>query len=132
MPTFEKTEPAAPVEKTLQGREFVLATDQERNAAFEQAFDYRGDVMLELLSGETIEGYLFNRESSGNPPSVSVLLKGSDHPRHIPYSEVTKLVFSGKDAADGKSYEAWKAKKKAERDAEAKRIEEKMKADGYL
>lgn len=132
MPAFEKTEPTTPAEKTLQGREFIFVTDEERNAAFEQAFDYRGDVTLELRSGETIEGYLFNREPSGNLPSVSLLLKGSDQPRRIPYSEITKLVFSGKDAADGKSYEAWKARKKAERDAEAKRIEEKMKADGYL
>jgi hypothetical protein len=132
MPTFEKTEPAAPSEKTLQGREFVLSADDERNAAFEEAFDYRGDVTLGLRSGETIEGYLFNREPAGNPPSVSLLLKGSDQPRLVAYTEIAKLVFSGKDAADGKSYEAWKAKKKAERDAEAKRIEEKMKADGYL
>jgi hypothetical protein len=132
MPTFEKTEPAAPPEETVQGREFVLSTDEERNAAFEQAFDYRGDVTLELRSGERIEGYLFNREPAGNPPSVSLLLKGSDQPRQVVYFEIAKLVFSGKDAADGKSYEAWKAKKKAERDAEAKRIEEKMKADGYL
>jgi hypothetical protein len=132
MPTFEKTEPAAPQEETLQGREFVLSTDEERNAAFEQAFDYRGDVTLELRSGERIEGYLFNREPTGNPPSVSLLLKGSDQPRLVAYNEIAKLVLSGKDAADGKSYEAWKAKKKAERDAEAKRIEEKMKADGYL
>jgi hypothetical protein len=131
MPTFEKTEPA-PSGKTVQGREFVLSTDDERNAAFEEAFDYRGDVTLELCSGETIEGYLFNREPTGNPPSVSLLLKGSDQPRLVAYTEIAKLVFSGKDAADGKSYEAWKAKKKAERDAEAKRIEEKMKADGYL
>ena len=132
MPTFEKTEPAAPSEKNLQGHEFVLSTDDERNAAFEEAFDYRGDVTLELRSGETVEGYLFNREPTGNPPSVSLLLKGSDQPRLVAYTEISKLVFSGKDAADGKSYEAWKAKKKAERDAEAKRIEEKMKADGYL
>jgi hypothetical protein len=132
MPTFEKTEPAAPQEETLRGREFVLSTDEERNAAFEQAFDYRGDVTLELRSGERIEGYLFNREPTGNPPCVSLLLKGSDQPRLVAYNEIAKLVFSGKDAADGKSYEAWKAKKKAERDAEAKRIEEKMKADGYL
>jgi hypothetical protein len=132
MPTFEKTEPAAPSGKTLQGREFVLSTDDERNAAFEEAFDYRGDVTLELRSGETIEGYLFNREPRGNPPAISLLLKGSDQPRLVAYSEIAKLVFSGKDPADGKSYEAWKAKKKAERDAEAKRIEEKMKADGYL
>ena len=132
MPTFEKTEPAAPSEKILQGREFVLSTDDERNAAFEEAFDYRGDVTLELRSGETIEGYLFNREPRGNSPAVSLLLKGSDQPRLVAYAEIAKLVFSGKDAADGKSYETWKAKKKAERDAEAKRIEEKMKADGYL
>ena len=132
MPTFEKTEPAAPSEKALQGREFVPSTDDERNAAFEEAFDYRGDVTLELRYGETVEGYLFNREPTGNPPSVSLLLKGSDQPRLVAYTEISKLVFSGKDAADGKSYEAWKAKKKAERDAEAKRIEEKMKADGYL
>jgi hypothetical protein len=132
MPTFEKTEPAAPGGKVYQGREFILATDEERNAAFDEAFDYRGDVTLESRTGETIEGYLFNREPAANPPRISLLLKGSDQPREILYSDITRLIFSGKDPADGKSYEAWKAKKQADREAEAKRIEEKMKAEGYL
>jgi hypothetical protein len=132
MPSYTSSEPQEPGAISLQGQEVSLASENDRRDAFENAFDYRGDVTLILESGETVDGFLFNREPDANPPSVSLLLKGSNEPRIITYSEVAKVIFSGKDTADGKSYEAWKAKKQSERDAEAKRIEDEMKAQGLL
>jgi hypothetical protein len=132
MPNYISSEPQAPSATSFQGQEVPLASEHDRRDAFENAFDYRGDVTLVLENGETVEGFLFNREPDAKPPSISLLLKGSSEPRVIAYSEVTRVLFSGKDTADGKSYEAWKAKKQSERDAEAKRIEDEMKAQGLL
>ena len=41
---------------SLEGRVFRPATHAELVEAVEQAFDYRGDVSLELASGQTVEG----------------------------------------------------------------------------
>jgi hypothetical protein len=132
MPNYISSEPQPPSTASLQGQEALLASDHDRREAFENAFDYRGDVTLILANGESVEGFLFNREPDANPPSISLLLKGSNEPRVIAYAEVAKVFFSGRDTADGKSYDAWKAKKQSERDAEAKRIEDEMKAQGLL
>lgn len=131
MPNFNSSEPQVPT-ASYQGREIFLTNDEERRLAFESAFDYRGNVTLILQSGESIEGFLFNREPAGNPPFVSLLQKGASEPKEVLYNDVKQLIFSGKDTADGKSYETWKAKKQSEREAEAKRIEEEMRVKGYL
>ncbi|MEK6603982.1 MAG: hypothetical protein AABY69_06210, partial [Nitrospirota bacterium] len=52
--------------QNLEGRVFRPATDVERGQAIEVAFDYRGDVTLELASGETVAGYIFNRNSAAS------------------------------------------------------------------
>jgi len=132
MPTFNSSEPRILSTTSYQGQEVSLTNDEACRVVFEKAFDYRGDVTLILQNGESIEGFLFNHEPTGNPPVVSLLLKGSGEPKEVAYGDVIKLIFSGKDTADGKSYEAWKAKKQSEREAEAKRIEEEMKVKGYL
>jgi hypothetical protein len=132
MPNYISSEPQPPGATSLQGQEASLASDDDRREAFENAFDYRGDVTLILVDGQSVEGFLFNREPDANPPSISILLKGSNEPRVIAYAEVAKVLFTGRDTADGKSYDAWKAKKQSERDAEAKRIEDEMKAQGLL
>jgi hypothetical protein len=41
---------------SLEGRVFRPATHADLVEAVEQAFDYRGDVSLELASGRTVEG----------------------------------------------------------------------------
>ena len=61
----------------------VLATDEEKKAAFEKAFDYRGDVTLTLSDGRNVEGYVFDR-SLGKALGDSVV-------RIIPTRERTKL-----------------------------------------
>jgi hypothetical protein len=131
MPSSNSSELQTPT-TSCQGQEIFLTNDEERRFAFESAFDYRGDVTLILQNGESIQGFLFNREPVGNPPFVSLLQKGVSEPKEVLYNDVKQLIFSGKDTADGKSYEAWKAKKQSEREAEAKRIEEEMRVKGYL
>ncbi|MCP9463821.1 MAG: hypothetical protein NNA25_03385 [Nitrospira sp.] len=118
---------------SLQGRVFRPATAGELAEAVDLAMDYRGDVTLELVSGETVEGYLFNRESGGENPWVEIFPVGvSSSVRQIPYALIRAIAFTGEDAANGKSWEAWVSKKESERKAEAKRIEEDARNRGLL
>ena len=122
----------APEGMTLEGSVFRPATANELAEAVELAFDYRGDVTLQLQSGETIEGYLFNRESTGVRPSVQIYLKGREGIRQVPYAEVATIAFTGKDTAFGQSWEAWVAKKSSQRRAEADEAAAAAKARGHL
>ena len=96
------------------------------------AFDYRGDVTLELASGEMIEGYIFNRNSSAAPPILQLFPKDRPGTRAIPYADVAAIAFTGEDTASGKSWEIWVGKKEAERKAEAERIKAEAQARGHL
>jgi hypothetical protein len=86
-----------------------LATEEEIRQALEQAFDYRGDVTITLKTGLRIEGYIFDRKPAPQlyRSVVRILPKNSSERVAIPYSEIAGLVFSGRDTAAGKSWEAW-------------------------
>jgi hypothetical protein len=116
----------------LEGRVFRPQSEQELGEAVEQAFDYRGDVTLELTSGTTVEGYLFNRTASGPHPVLQLFLKGSTEVRVVPYADVAAIAFTGKDTASGKSWEAWVSKKESQRRAEAGQAAAEAKARGHL
>jgi len=116
----------------LEGRVFRPSNDDERRQAVEVAFDYRGDVTLELASGEKVEGYLYNRDSAAAPPALQLFPRDRPGTRVIPYADVVTIAFTGEDTASGKSWEAWVMKKESERKAEAERIETEAKARGYL
>jgi hypothetical protein len=131
MPADIKTAPANK-HVSLEGSVFTFQNDAERFDAIDKAFDYRGDVTLTLVNNGKIEGFIFNRDAQAKPPRIEVFVKGSDEPQVIPYSDITGLVFSGKDTANGKSWEAWANKKEEERKAEAARLEEEAKRLGHL
>jgi hypothetical protein len=94
---------------TLQGWIPTLAGDQELREALEKAFDYRGDVTVTRKDGTTIEGYIFDRVAGTSLASsfVRILPKDSSERVKITYSEIAALVFTGRDTAAGKSWEAW-------------------------
>lgn len=93
----------------LQGWVPPLATDEEIRAALEKAFDYRGDVTLTRKSGKVIEGYLYDRKQGPTlATSLVRVLPADGTPRvSISYADIAALVFSGRDTAAGKSWEAW-------------------------
>jgi hypothetical protein len=130
MPGEVKTQPASRP-TSLQGATFVFQSEADRVEGIDKAFDYRGDVTLTLAS-EQIEGYIFNRDAKARPPRIEVFIKGSDEPRIIPYADILAIAFTGKDTADGKSWEAWVSKKESERQAEAERIKAEAEAQGHL
>jgi hypothetical protein len=117
---------------SLVGRIFRPATDSELSEAIELAFDYRGDVTIELSSGEQVTGYLFNRSVAPGSAVVELFVAGGGNARVVPYTEIQSIAFSGEDTANGKSWEVWVAKKETERRADADQVAADAKARGHL
>lgn len=93
----------------LQGWVPPLAADSEIREALEKAFDYRGDITVTRKDGTNVEGYLYDRKEGATLASSLVrILPSNGTPRvSIPYADISALVFSGRDTAAGKSWEAW-------------------------
>ena len=86
-----------------------LASDEEIRAAFEKAFDYRGDVTLTLKDGRTVAGYVFDRRAGRTLAESAVrIIPATERTKlTIPYSDIAALAFTGRDTAAGKTFEAW-------------------------
>jgi len=93
----------------LQGRIPELATAEELRSALEQAFDYRGDVLITRKDGSKIEGYIFDRRTGKTLADSYVRLLPKDGSARIslPYADIAALAFTGRDMAAGNSWEAW-------------------------
>ncbi|HZS12695.1 MAG TPA: hypothetical protein VFA38_10630 [Nitrospirales bacterium] len=116
---------------SLEGRSFRPATAEERAEAVERAFDFRGDVTIELRSGAVVEGYLFNREAHAPRPIVMIFPKDGGQ-LEIFYDDIASIAFTGKDTASGKSWEAWVTKKESQRRAETEAAEREARSRGHL
>jgi len=95
---------------SLEGWIPPLASDAAIRDALEKAFDYRGDVTLTLKDGQHIEGYIFDRQSTGPALAdcfIRVFPRDSDQKQSIRYSAIAAITFSGRDTAAGKSFQAW-------------------------
>ena len=100
--------PGASREK-LEGWVPDLATPEELRQALEQAFDYRGDVLITKKDGTKVEGYIFDRRSSSTLTDsfVRVLTKDGAQKTLVSYADIAALAFTGRDMAAGRSWEAW-------------------------
>jgi hypothetical protein len=92
-----------------QGLSIQTANEEQLRAALEQAFDYRGDVTIVRTDGTKLEGYVFDRKIGASLADSFVRIIPADRnvKLSIPYSDVAGLSFTGRDAAAGKSWEAW-------------------------
>jgi hypothetical protein len=56
-----------------------------------------------------VEGYIFDRKPAKTlrESLVRILPKDSNQRQSISYADIAALVFSGRDTAAGKSWEAW-------------------------
>lgn len=81
----------------------------ERKRAFDEAFDYRGDVTLTLVDGSVVECYVFDRRTGSTLADsfVRVMPTAGADKRTIAYDRIARLEFTGKDTAAGKSWENW-------------------------
>ena len=75
----------------------------------EQAFNYRGDVTIDLTEDSTITGYLFNRDHINK--TIDVFVGNNANPITISYNHIKSIRLTGVDTAAGKSWEAWLQKK---------------------
>src|ERR1700678_2421762 len=98
--------------ENLEGWIPPLASEEELRIALEKAFDYRGDVTITRKDGSRIEGYLFDRRTAPTLQDSVVRLfpKNSNEKVSISYADIAALVFTGRDTAAGKSWEAWMKK----------------------
>jgi hypothetical protein len=130
--TDTKTHGTSAKPSSLQGRVVRPQSLPELVEAIEWAFDYRGDITVELKSGELLSGYLFNREVNAGDSWLELFPAGTPDIRRVRYDEVASVSFSGMDTATGHSWEAWVAKKESERKAEADRVAAEAQARGHL
>jgi hypothetical protein len=95
--------------ENLQGWIPELASENDLRRALEKAFDYRGDVTITRKDGTDIQGYVYDRRAGRTlSDSLVRILPANGSPRlSIPYSDIARLVFSDRDPAAGKSWEAW-------------------------
>jgi hypothetical protein len=93
----------------LEGSVASLAGDTDLCAALEQAFDYRGDVLITRKDGSKVEGYIFDRRSGASLAEsfVRLLPKSGGGKISVSYADVAGLAFSGRDMAAGKNWETW-------------------------
>jgi hypothetical protein len=93
----------------LEGWVPELATEDELRHALEEAFSYRGDVLITRLDGTRIEGYVFDRRSGPTLAEslVRLLPKDGGAKVSVAYSDIAALAFTGRDMAAGKSWENW-------------------------
>lgn len=93
----------------LEGWVPELASEEEVRQALEKAFDFRGDVTITRKDGSKVEGYIFDRRTGKDLTHSIVRLypRDSSEKVSVPYSDIAALVFSHRDPAAGKSWEAW-------------------------
>jgi len=95
--------------ENLEGWIPTLASDAEIREALEKAFDYRGDVTITRKDGTKVEGYLFDRRSGSSLADsfVRVIPAAEKTKVNVSYSDIAALVFTGRDTAAGKTFDAW-------------------------
>lgn len=95
--------------EVLQGWVPGLSSDEETRDALEKAFSYRGDVTITRKDGSDLECYIFDRRTGATLADsvVRVIPVDTITKLSIPYSDIARLTFSGRDTAAGKSWESW-------------------------
>jgi len=95
--------------ENLEGWIPALASEADIQNALEKAFDYRGDISLTFKSWETVEAYIFNRQTGKSLADSYIQYFASNAPekRRATYADIARLEFTGKDRAAGKQWEAW-------------------------
>jgi hypothetical protein len=93
----------------LEGWTPELASEADIREALEKAFDYRGDVTVTRKDGSKVEGYLFDRRVGATLADsyIRIIPMKENTKVSVAYSDVAGLVFTGRDTAAGKSFEAW-------------------------
>jgi len=86
-----------------------VADPADLKAALDEAFDYRGDVLITRKDGSQVEGYVFDRRPGPTlvQSLVRLLPKDGSGRISIAYSDIAALAFTGRDMAAGRNWENW-------------------------
>jgi hopanoid biosynthesis associated radical SAM protein HpnH len=68
-----------------------------------QAFEYRGNVTLQLDDGSRLEGYVTTLRDG----ALQLWRPGRSATEAVPAGRIREVVFSGRDPASGRSFETW-------------------------
>lgn len=104
----EQAEPGSEADDgSLQGRDFDLTKPEQVRQAIDLACDYRGDVTIHAVDGRRLEGYVFDKRHDIAEPYLRLMLADTGERVTVRYAEMTRLQFTGRDTAAGKSWETW-------------------------
>lgn len=95
---------------SLEGRSSEVHDRRTARDAVDAAFDYRGDVTVELRTGQKSIGYLFHRDWTRGDGVVDILPHSGGVAERILVCDIVRIYFSGKDSASGKNWESWLAR----------------------
>jgi hypothetical protein len=96
--------------QSWEGRHIQPSNEQELHEAVSRAFDFRGDVTIQLKTGDQITGYVFDCHVNVPRPYVKVFLPNVIEPHIVSYRDIAGIRFSGEDTAFGRSWEDWAQK----------------------
>lgn len=96
--------------QSWEGQKVQPSDEKELREAISRAFDYRGDVTIQLKTGDQLIGYVFDRQEDVPQPYVKLFLPNRREPHIVGYQEIAGIVFSGEDTAFGRSWEGWAQK----------------------
>ncbi|MBY0589507.1 hypothetical protein K2X85_20215 [bacterium] len=91
------------IPESLEGWSCELRTSAERSAILPCALDYRGDVTITCMKHGPVTGYVFDV----NDDDLTMLRPDQMAPTQIPVERIVRIDFSGRNAAHGRSWEAW-------------------------
>ncbi|NOG53603.1 MAG: hypothetical protein HND57_04635 [Planctomycetes bacterium] len=101
---------SAAIQSPTRGLSVTINSPDTLLEAVEAAFRYRGDVEITLADGTVHRGYLFDRRIVEPPTDSTARLITPDADGNritIRCADIRLIVFSGRDAAAGKSWEHW-------------------------
>ena len=115
MPQNVQSKPAEATAAIEAARGLVVNADDPAvlARAIDLAFEYRGDVTLNITGcDEPLVGYVFDRSAADDAAQSKLRVlpaDGSDRVT-VTYADVQRLEFSGRDTAEGKSFDTWMRK----------------------
>lgn len=106
-PLPPQNDPSPQTRPSAEGLDLSVQDPQQRQAAIEMAFDYRGDVTIHTDEGQSIRGYLYDRRGSGPEAIIRIIPTAGTGRMTIQQARITRVVLDGRDPAAGKSWETW-------------------------
>jgi hypothetical protein len=89
--------------ESLEGWSCPLPDQRTRQAILPLAVDYRGDVTIHCEKNGPVVGFVFNVGAG----EVTMLRPDQLDPTRIPVDRIVRVDFSGRNPANGRSWEAW-------------------------